>query len=186
MRLRDRLFTAEAPTTPGVNPIVARQREIRAEAQEREERTGELGLVNTEFGPAQLFDPSDPRFQDEVDRLLGTIDQNERVLVTQPTGRPIEQRGVARFNVDLALKKAFERQAGLTGQPLNPPVVQDLTQGGGLIGDLLRTNKSRAFTPARRTEAIEQVKRVQRTGKDLLSDPAASRALGFEPQAQDF
>jgi hypothetical protein len=110
----------------------------------------------------------------ELDRLFATIDQKEHVLVTQGSGSPIEQKGVARYSVGAYMRNATSKAAGAKIGQHDP---FKAAQGAIRRGVMTDTFDS---TPREKEGAIKALGKLNR-GDQPLADPGVANALGRKP-----
>lgn len=179
--VKDTLLPSAPAIPAGTNPIKARQ--IVNQAQQGDGGI-DIGLggkqsigqqIQTPWGPATLYDPSDERYYMELDRLHASIDQDEHVLETQKTGRPIETRGVPRYAIGAFFRTASSRAKGATiGQHDRFKEVSERIQTGTLT-DTMRSSEE--------TKSKLQRRLGQRPSGQLTADPIISGLLGKPPTA---
>jgi hypothetical protein len=179
------LFSSDAPAG---NPIKARG------GQERLQGGLDIGIgkvlpigddvraplaegrpIKTPWGPATIYEPDDPRYQMELDRLFESIDQQDERFEPQRTGRDIGQLGVARFAVGAYMRQATSKAAGAKIGQHDP--VQKAQEG-------LRRNiipAAQLETPETREAIIQRLGKLPR-GAQPLADPTVAGLLGRKPK----
>ena len=147
--------------------------------------TGSFGKTELYWGEAEIFDPVDPRFCEEVARIRAQWgDEVEfRDMNGELTERWIGQ-DAGRLEIELDLRAKWRDKMGIESGSYQPPVQQDLIQGGGLIGgEFLKMNKR--IDRVTRERAIDQADRIRRTTGDFVGDPSFLPSLGIERQMKD-